>query len=101
MQNGDAFSICRAVRLANPKRITISVNLQSNFPPLLATAAKEALMAGATQEEEDGYDAGANKDSKGEEKHHPLLMRLLAEELGCEPAEIADFELQLCEWAKP
>ena len=67
-------------------------NLQSNFPPLLATAAKEALMAGATQEEgeedeeDDGYDAGANKDSKGEEKHHPLLMRLLAEELGCEPA---------------
>ena len=75
-------------------------NLQSNFPPLLATAAKEALMAGATQEEDDGYDAGANKDSKGEEKHHPLLMRLLAEELGCEPAEIADFELQLCESAK-
>ena len=72
-------------------------NLQANFPPLLATAAKEALMAGATQEEDDGYDAGANKDSKGEEKHHPLLMRLLAEELGCEPAEIADFELQLCE----
>ena len=80
--------------------LTATSDLQSNFPPLLATAAKEALMAGATQEEgeeDDGYDAGANKDSKGEEKHHPLLMRLLAEELGCEPAEIADFELQLCE----
>ena len=35
----------------------VKFNLKPNFPPLLATAAKEALMAGATQEEDDGYKA--------------------------------------------
>ena len=72
-------------------------NLQSNFPPLLATAAKDALMGPDWQPQEGEYDAGASLTATGTEKHHPLLLTLLAEELGCTPAEIADFELQLCD----
>ena len=72
-------------------------NLQSNFPPLLATAAKDALMGPEWKPKEGEYDAGASLSKTGAEKHHPLLLTMLAEELGCEAAEIADFELQLCD----
>jgi aspartyl aminopeptidase len=72
-------------------------NLQSNFPPLLATAAKDALLGPDWQPQEGEYDAGASLTTTGKEKHHPLLLTLLSEELGCTPAEIADFELQLCD----
>lgn len=72
-------------------------NLQANFPPLLATAAKDALMGPDWQPHEGDYDAGATLTVSGTEKHHPLLLTLLAKELGCAPADIADFELQLCD----
>jgi len=32
-----------------------------------------------------------------EERHHAVLLHLLAQELGCNPADIADFDLQLCD----
>ena len=60
-------------------------NLQSQFPPVLGTAAREAL--------ERPRGEGAAKG----QKHHPLLLELLAEELGCSVDSIVDFELQLCD----
>ena len=71
--------------------------MQSKFPPLLATAAKDALMGQDWQPQQGEYDAGASLTASGAEKHHPLLLRLLAKELGCAPSDIADFELQLCD----
>ena len=29
--------------------------------------------------------------------HHPVLLKALAKELQCEPADIVDFELNLCD----
>ena len=29
--------------------------------------------------------------------HHPVLLALLAKELGCAPADIVDFELTVCD----
>ena len=29
--------------------------------------------------------------------HHPVLLALLAKELGCSPADIVDFELNVCD----
>ena len=42
---------------------------------------------------------GDKSDKKGApaEKHHALLLRLLADELGAEPADIVDFELNVCD----
>ncbi|KAK6153968.1 hypothetical protein DH2020_013607 [Rehmannia glutinosa] len=34
------------------------------------------------------------------QKHHPLLLQLIATQLGCEPDEICDFELQACDTQK-
>jgi hypothetical protein len=31
------------------------------------------------------------------DKHHPLLLSLLSEQLGCSPADIVDFEINLCD----
>ena len=53
---------------------------------------------------EDGEEAAAaagGKKEKGEKKkkpaHHPLLLAVLAEELGCDAHEIVDFELEVCD----
>ena len=32
-----------------------------------------------------------------EQRHHPLLVRLVAKELGCSPEAVADFELNVCD----
>ncbi|GMH35827.1 hypothetical protein BSKO_03695 [Bryopsis sp. KO-2023] len=59
-------------------------NHQTHLAPMLATAVK-------TQVEKKG--------SSGEEesRHHPLLLDILAEELGCLPEAIVDFELNVCD----
>lgn len=72
----------------------MKVNAQNHLPPVLATAVKAALAAlpgdgGAAAPKVDGPPLG--------ERHHPLLLELLATELGCAPGDIADFDLQLCD----
>ena len=57
-------------------------NTETNFAPILATAIKGEL------EEKVANDGGA---------HHALLLAVLAEELGCAPGDIADFELNVCD----
>ncbi|KAL5998187.1 hypothetical protein ACLOJK_009125 [Asimina triloba] len=49
---------------------------------------------------EGGVDESTKKQEKENadaKKHHPILLQLLAEKACCEPDEICDFELQLCD----
>ncbi|KAG2490499.1 hypothetical protein HYH03_011122 [Edaphochlamys debaryana] len=62
-------------------------NLQSNFAPMLATQVKTQLLAPAHGA------AGAPAASK----HQPLLLEMLASELGVSPEAIVDFELHVCD----
>jgi len=57
-------------------------NTETNFAPILATAIKGEL---------------EGKVSADGEAHHALLLAVLAEELGCAPGDIADFELNVCD----
>jgi len=59
-------------------------NLQTEFMPLLATEAGEKL-----------WSEGKGQASDG--RHPLLLLHLLAEEIGCAPDEIEDFELCVCD----
>ena len=58
-------------------------NVETNFAPILATAIK-----GELEEKVSSAEGGA---------HHALLLAVLAEELGCAPDDIADFELNVCD----
>ena len=57
-------------------------NTETQFAPILATAIKGELEGQVTK---DG------------QSHHALLLAVLAEELGCAPGDIADFELNVCD----
>ncbi|CAI5961856.1 unnamed protein product [Closterium sp. NIES-65] len=79
-------------------------NTQTHLLPVLATAIKEELNRPAPASENSSKEGEAKEKGKGKkeeaaERHHPLLLQLLASELGCSPAAIADFEfdLQLCD----
>ncbi|PNW77411.1 hypothetical protein CHLRE_10g435300v5 [Chlamydomonas reinhardtii] len=67
-------------------------NLQNNFAPMMATAVKTALLAPAAA-------PGAAPPAPGSTaaKHSPLLLSLLAAELGVAPEAIVDFELHVCD----
>ena len=75
-------------------------NLQSQFPPMLATAAQDALSrpsatpaaAAAAQAQ-----ARAPKAVERSGGHHTLLVELVAAELAVPPESVLDFELQLCD----
>jgi aspartyl aminopeptidase len=78
-------------------------NLQSQFPPLFATAATEALSRhrSTTAAADTSAEAAAapaqptTADVSG--GHHALLVELVAQELGVPPEHVVDFELQLCD----
>ncbi|GAA0146607.1 metalloprotease [Lithospermum erythrorhizon] len=73
------------------------VNTQSHLAPLLATAIKAELNKETAK---NGYtEDGNTKERKDSayKKHHPILLQLLADEAGCEPEDIHDFELQTCD----
>ena len=69
-------------------------------------AAAEEAEAGKSSTSSSTADAAGNggasdkgNDKKGlfTEKHHGLLLRLVADELGAEPGDIVDFELNVCD----
>ncbi|KAJ4973868.1 hypothetical protein NE237_007042 [Protea cynaroides] len=76
------------------------VNTHSHLVPVLATSIKAELNKVVAGDVEDGVqdDVKNNqKRSNDNKKHHSLLLELLAAQAGCEPDEICDFELQLCD----
>jgi aspartyl aminopeptidase len=70
----------------------MKVNAQNHLPPVLATAVKAALDAPPKA----AAGEGGKEPSLGD-RHHPLLLQLLAAELKCAPEDIADFDLQICD----
>ncbi|KAL9247507.1 hypothetical protein vseg_020933 [Gypsophila vaccaria] len=72
-------------------------NTQSHVTPILATLVKEELnkVVDAKDLLED-KDQTENSKTKTQ-KHHSLLLKLLADNAGCEPGDICDFELQACD----
>jgi aspartyl aminopeptidase len=68
--------------------------MQANFPPLLGTAAAEALTAPAPEAEAELGPGGLQRAAG---KHHPVLLALLAASMRCAVEDILDFELQLCD----
>jgi aspartyl aminopeptidase len=69
-------------------------NLETNFAPILATAIKAELEGFRSSN-----NSKANMD-KYKEMHHPIILAILAEELKCEPEDIIDFELNVCDTQK-
>ncbi|MFS8012285.1 putative aspartyl aminopeptidase [Helianthus anomalus] len=57
-------------------------NLETHLNPLLATKHD---------------DASPDSKDKSKSYHHPLLMQILSEELGCEADDIANIELNICD----
>ncbi|CAM9803538.1 unnamed protein product, partial [Ectocarpus sp. 8 AP-2014] len=80
------------------ERKSFSPNLQSNFFPVIATEVKAKLTAGgASSKAAAGEGESPGKEGEGDERHHALLVEMVAEELGCQPEDVKDFELQLCD----
>ncbi|XVF54654.1 hypothetical protein PTKIN_Ptkin05aG0198700 [Pterospermum kingtungense] len=66
-----------------------TVNTQSHLLPVLATSIKAEL----EREVENGPAEMMTKNSS----HHSLLLQMIANKLGCQPDQICDFELQVCD----
>ncbi|KAI8543940.1 hypothetical protein RHMOL_Rhmol08G0256600 [Rhododendron molle] len=78
------------------------VNTQSHLLPVLATSKAElnkVVSENGPVESGSSVDGqNANEISTADnQKHHSLLLQLLAAEVGCKPDDICDFELQACD----
>lgn len=79
------------------------VNTQTHLAPVLATAVKAELNKTVSEngpaESEIPNDGKKSNEipSTHKQKHHSLLLQLLASRAGCEPGDICDFELQACD----
>jgi len=95
---------------SDEERRGFAPNLQTHFPPVLASEIKAQLEAtthetGAQNVEEKSKQATSAVKAEEEQwppmsqQHHPLLLKMLAEALGEGVAaeSILDFELQLCD----
>lgn len=70
-------------------------NTQTQLVPVLSTAIKAELNKVAANN--GPVEGGAEKAKTESQKHHTLLLKLLATSLGCEIDDICDFELQACD----
>ncbi|KAK6153936.1 hypothetical protein DH2020_013575 [Rehmannia glutinosa] len=93
-----------AIHLDREVNDGFKVNKQSHLAPVLATSVKAELNKPAADNGsvESGSSDVKKPDGKTNtnQKHHPLLLQLIATQLGCEPDEICDFELQACDTQK-
>ncbi|EHA8586338.1 hypothetical protein COCNU_scaffold000190G000100 [Cocos nucifera] len=70
------------------------VNTHSHLVPVLATSIKGEIQKLAG---ENGPVESNEKRNIDKKKHHPVLLQLIANQACCEPDEICDFELQVCD----
>ena len=77
--------------LTADERGTFKPSLQNHAPPILATTLRESLWAAVGEQGK----AATPADGSAAPRTHPLLLMLIAKELGCQPSSIEDFELQL------
>ncbi|CAA0816545.1 Zn-dependent exopeptidases superfamily protein [Striga hermonthica] len=93
-----------AIHLDREVNDGFKVNKQTHLAPVLATSVKAELnkQAAGDCSIESGSTAGKKADGRttNNQKHHPLLLQLIATQLGCEPGAICDFELQACDTQK-
>ncbi|KAK9824222.1 hypothetical protein WJX72_008629 [[Myrmecia] bisecta] len=66
-------------------------NKQTHLAPLLSMAVKSAAEKLADK------DKSSERVAEEGPRHQPLLLRLIAEHLGCSPSAIVDFELNVCD----
>lgn len=74
------------------ERTAFKFNKEDNLTPILAMEAEKALTGDDDEKKKDKDDKPKDGWSEFQE---PLLLQLLAEEIGCEVSDIADFELNL------
>lgn len=78
--------ICRipmlAIHLNRKSGTEFTINKEDHLPALLASKVREQLEA-----KESSSDVAGN--------HHPALLMVLADNMGCEPDDICDFDLQV------
>ncbi|KAL0464109.1 UNVERIFIED_CONTAM: putative aspartyl aminopeptidase [Sesamum latifolium] len=93
-----------AIHLDRDVNDGFKVNKQTHLAPVLATSVKAELNKPAP---ENGSAETASSDGKKldektstRQKHHSLLLQLIATQAGCEPDDICDFELQACDTQK-
>ncbi|KAK4768077.1 hypothetical protein SAY87_003218 [Trapa incisa] len=67
------------------------LNTQSHLLPVLATSIQAEMNKPVAEN-----DSGKEK-SPGDNKHHSLLINMLAKEVACKPEEICDCEIQACD----
>jgi aspartyl aminopeptidase len=76
-------------------------NKQAHLAPVLASAAAAAVGGGGSGA---GAAAGAPSSSPAamtpSDRHHPALLSAIADELGCSPGDIVDFDLNVCDTQK-
>jgi len=77
------------------ERKAFAVNKETHLGPILATEVAEFLEGGSNEDDE-------KKDrDTSKPRHHPLLVKVLAEELRVAPERICDFELSLYDTQPP
>ena len=88
-----------AIHLDRSLNDGFKVNFQQHMAPVIADAVEAELGAGPqTKTPADETRAETKKRRvESSDKHHPVLLDLLAEALGCEREDVLDFELQLCD----
>jgi len=91
-----------AIHLNREMNNGFAVNFQQHMAPIIANAAEAALGVGSVDAPEpkrpkaNGSDE-KNSSEKNAGRHHPALLELVAEAAGCDPADVCDFDLQLCD----
>lgn len=78
----------------------ITVNKETNMTPILGLVQRELNGTGAEKVDvvaakEDDSDSASAMEATMSTKHHPTLVRLIANELDVQPEDIHDFELSL------
>ncbi|KAI7986153.1 putative aspartyl aminopeptidase [Camellia lanceoleosa] len=92
-----------AIHLDGDVNDGFKVNTQSHLVPVLATSIKAELnkVVFKNSPAESGSSTDGNRSNEksktDNQKHHSLLLQLLAAEVGCGPDDICDFELQACD----
>ncbi|XP_022934030.1 probable aspartyl aminopeptidase [Cucurbita moschata] len=110
-KNGSVSYVPRLVRILEPilriptlaihldrDAVAFAVNTETQLLPILATTIKGELNKVVYKNDaQNGGEYTDQKSTPSSSKHHLLLLQILAEQLGCEPDDIFDFDLQVCD----
>ncbi|EPS62030.1 aspartyl aminopeptidase-like protein, partial [Genlisea aurea] len=83
-----------AIHLDREVNDGFKLNKQTHLAPVLATSIKAELNKSATENGTVSSEAKLQGKTNTTQKHHSILLQLIADKIGCEPEEICDFELQ-------